>query len=46
VRNAYFVTSRLVDAWADRHNMWQMRGKWRDVLAVKKIAVLHLMKKI
>jgi hypothetical protein len=21
---------------ADRHNLWQMRGKWRDVLAVKK----------
>ena len=35
MRNAYFVTSHLVDACADRHNMWEMRGKWRDVLAVK-----------
>jgi hypothetical protein len=36
VRSAYFVTSCQCDACADRRNMWQMRGKWRDMLAVKK----------
>jgi hypothetical protein len=46
VRNAYFVTSCLVNACADPRNMWLMRDKWRDVLVVKKkIAVARLMKK-
>jgi hypothetical protein len=44
--NAYFVTSCLIDACTDRRNMWEMRGKWQDVLAVKKLPSYSLMKKI